>query len=80
MLFRSEGEASVDLATEWVRAVLVQPPCPADLNGDSIVDQGDIQSFITLFLAGDAAADLNGDTVVDQGDIQSFIAFFLEGC
>ncbi|MFT5423548.1 MAG: hypothetical protein ACI89L_001328 [Phycisphaerales bacterium] len=55
-------------------------PCAADLNGDGIADQGDIQSFIALFLAGDLAVDFNGDGIVDLGDIQEFIAAFLAGC
>ncbi|MFT5423665.1 MAG: subtilisin-like proprotein convertase family protein [Phycisphaerales bacterium] len=54
--------------------------CPADLNGDGILDSGDIQAFIALFLAGDLAADLNGDGIVDNGDIGDFVLAFLAGC
>lgn len=57
--------------------------CPArspDLNGDGVVDFGDIQTFIALFLAQDLAVDLNVDGIVDQGDIQSFVSLFLAGC
>ena len=32
----------------------------ADLNADGVLDNGDIQLFVTLFLAGDLAADMNG--------------------
>ncbi|MFT5424338.1 MAG: hypothetical protein ACI89L_002133 [Phycisphaerales bacterium] len=56
------------------------PSCPADLNGDGIVDLGDIQSFIALFLVQDLAVDFNGDGIIDQGDIQAFITAFLDGC
>lgn len=55
-------------------------PCAADLNGDGIADQGDIQTFIQLFLAQDPAVDFNSDGIVDLGDIQAFIAAFLAGC
>ncbi|MFT5424332.1 MAG: aminopeptidase N [Phycisphaerales bacterium] len=54
--------------------------CPADTNGDGILDQGDIQTFIALFLVQDLGADFNGDSIVDLGDIQAFIGFFLAGC
>lgn len=54
--------------------------CPADLNGDGIADQGDIQTFVTFFLVQDPAVDFNGDGIVDLGDIQAFIAAFLTGC
>ncbi|MFG0307336.1 MAG: reprolysin-like metallopeptidase [Phycisphaerales bacterium JB040] len=57
------------------------PACgPADVNGDGIVDNGDISAFINLFLANDPAADVNGDGIVDNGDIGTFIASFLAGC
>lgn len=55
-------------------------PCAADLNDDGILDNGDISSFVALFLAGDPKADLNGDGIVDNGDISMFVAFFLAGC
>ncbi|MFT5423542.1 MAG: hypothetical protein ACI89L_001322 [Phycisphaerales bacterium] len=54
--------------------------CPADLNGDGIADQGDIQSFIAFFLVQDLAVDFNADGIVDLGDIQGFIVEFLAGC
>jgi len=54
--------------------------CPADLNGDGVVDNGDIGAFITLFLTQDPVADFNGDGIVDNGDIGAFIAAFLGGC
>jgi hypothetical protein len=56
------------------------PPCPADTNGDGVLDNGDIGTFISLFLAGDLAADLSGDGVLDNGDIGTFISLFLGGC
>ncbi|MFT5424337.1 MAG: hypothetical protein ACI89L_002132 [Phycisphaerales bacterium] len=56
------------------------PSCPADLNGDGIVDLGDISAFIALFLTQSPAADFNNDTIIDLGDIQAFVTLFLEGC
>jgi hypothetical protein len=55
--------------------------CVADLTGDGQVDSGDLQVFVTEFLAGNAAvADLTGDGQVDSGDLAIFINAFLAGC
>lgn len=68
-LFNSAGAAyAIDLS------------CPADLNGDRFVDNGDIGFFVGLFLAGDPAGDINEDGVLDNGDISAFVGLFLEGC
>jgi|GEM_PF-2965206 len=55
-------------------------PCPIDVNGDGVLDLGDIQAFVALFLAGDIAADFNPDGVLDNGDIFAFVSAFLAGC
>ena len=55
-------------------------PCDADVNGDGIVDNGDIGAFIALFLAQDLAADFTGDGIIDNGDISAFVAAFIAGC
>jgi hypothetical protein len=69
-------------AIAWIEANFPMPPIPclADLNGDGIADQGDIQSFITLFLVQDLAVDFNGDGIIDLGDIGAFVDLFLAGC
>ena len=54
--------------------------CAPDVNGDGIVDNGDIGVFVQLFLAQDAAADFNADGIIDNGDIGAFVAAFLAGC
>lgn len=67
---------------DWIIRAVVDCDfsCPADLNDDEVVDGGDIQAFIGLFLGGDIAADFNGDGILDLGDIQSFVSVFLAGC
>ena len=59
---------------------LIANPCPADLNADGVVDNGDIGAFINLFLGNNPVADFNGDGILDNGDISAFIAAFLAGC
>jgi len=54
--------------------------CPADMNGDGVVDNGDIGAFIVAFLSGDPRADFNLDGLLDNGDIGAFVAEFLNGC
>ncbi|MFG0306707.1 MAG: M1 family aminopeptidase [Phycisphaerales bacterium JB040] len=58
----------------------VEATCPADINADGVVDNGDIGAFVALFLAQDLAADFTGDGIVDNGDIGAFVAQFLAGC
>ncbi|MFT5424345.1 MAG: hypothetical protein ACI89L_002140 [Phycisphaerales bacterium] len=54
--------------------------CPPDLNGDGVVDNGDIGAFVAAFLAGNLAAEFNDDGILDNGDISTFITAFLAGC
>ena len=67
---------------EWL-AANVPPPtnaCVPDLNGDGVLDNGDIGEFVTLFLNGDLGADFNADGILDNGDIGAFVAAYLAGC
>jgi hypothetical protein len=54
--------------------------CPADINGDGLVDFGDVGAFVTAFSAQDPAADLNDDGVIDFGDVGTFVTAFSAGC
>jgi|GEM_PF-2834501 len=57
-----------------------EPPCPADINGDGVLDNADISAFVTAFLGANPIADFNGDGLIDNGDIGAFVAAFLAGC
>jgi len=77
----STGAFSVStLIAQRAGEFYVGPCSPADVNGDGILDNGDIGAFVTLFLAGDPAADMNGDGFLDNGDIGVFVQAFLAGC
>ena len=67
---RGELPGDVFLATE----------CPADVNGDGVVDLADVQAFTAAFLAGDSSADLNIDGVFDLADLHAFVLSFNAGC
>ena len=43
--------------------------CPADLNGDGLVDAADMGAMLALWGAAGSAADLNDDGVVDAQDL-----------
>jgi hypothetical protein len=55
-------------AAKAVQAVAPQP-CPADLNGDSIVDGNDLGIFLSLWGQLNSAADFNNDNFVDGIDL-----------
>jgi FG-GAP repeat protein len=55
-------------------------PCPADLNGDGVLDFFDVQAFLGAFAASDPVADFNGDGIFDFFDIQEFLNLYSAGC
>jgi hypothetical protein len=65
----------------WV-VELVEGPCnDADLAPlFGVLDLGDINAFVTAFVAQVPPADLNGDTIFDLRDITLFIDAFVGGC
>jgi hypothetical protein len=56
------------------------PSCPADFNGDTVVDFFDYLDFVAAFSSNDPTADFNGDTVIDFFDYLDFVAAFSTGC
>jgi hypothetical protein len=54
--------------------------CPADFNGDGVIDFFDYLDFVAAFSSGFASADFNGDTVIDFFDYLDFVAAFSSGC
>lgn len=54
--------------------------CPADLNGDWMLDFFDVSIFLTAFMAQDPLADFNGDGVFNFFDVSVFLTAFIAGC
>ncbi len=54
--------------------------CPADLNGDGVLNFFDISAFLGAFGAGDPVADFTGDGVFNFFDISAFLSAFSAGC
>lgn len=57
----------------------LETSCPADLNGDGIVDVRDLQIFIQYFQDGNAVADINGDGSIDYSDLLLFRGIWSPG-
>jgi len=54
--------------------------CPADLNGDTVLNFFDVSAFLSAFAAGDAAADFNHDGLFNFFDVSGFLGSFTAGC
>ncbi|MEZ6317503.1 MAG: GC-type dockerin domain-anchored protein [Phycisphaerales bacterium] len=54
--------------------------CPADINGDGVLNLDDVNLFAAGFIAGDLALDQNADGVLNLDDINLFAQGFLAGC
>jgi len=78
--FAQSATISLPARSLLVLAPPAASPCPGDVNGDGVLDNGDIGAFVALFLAGDLIADFTGDGILDNGDIGAFVTAFLAGC
>jgi hypothetical protein len=54
--------------------------CPADLDGNGVLDLFDFLAFQNLFVAQDPAADCDGDGALDLFDFLCFQNLFVAGC
>ncbi len=54
--------------------------CPADLNGDGVLNFFDVSAFLQGFANQDPASDFNGDGVWDFFDVSAFLQAFAAGC
>ena len=69
------------LSQAEIDGLIAGTSCPADLDGNGVIDLGDIQAFIVAFLATDDIADLGPPFGVwDLADVQLFVSSFIAGC
>ena len=66
----------VAITTEFVE----DTGCPADLNGDGMLNFFDVSEFLTAYNAMDPAADFNDDGVFNFFDVSAFLTDFNAGC
>ncbi len=74
-----QGVATVNADGNIVGTAPV-PDCPADINGDGIIDADDFFGFLDLFVADDDRADFVDDDVIDADDFFAFLDAFVDGC
>jgi len=68
-----------DSAEQTIRS-LVPPLCPADFNGDTVVNTLDVLAFLNAYVANDPSADFNGDTILNTLDVLAFLNAYTAGC
>ncbi len=56
------------------------PGCPADIDGNGVLDAGDFFAYLDLFASGDPDADLTGNGIIDVNDFFAFLDLFAAGC
>jgi FG-GAP repeat protein len=61
-------------------AYLFDIDCPADINGDGVLNFFDISAFLTAFNNQNPIADFNNDGFWNFFDISAFLAAFAAGC
>ena len=58
----------------------VAPECPADLDGNGLLDLTDITTFVGAFTGNDPLVDFDGNGLFDLADITFFVSAFTAGC
>lgn len=60
--------------------IICHPDCPADMNGDGLLDVFDVWAFLAAFNNQDPAADFQNDGIFDIFDVTTFLSAFSAGC
>jgi hypothetical protein len=58
----------------------VVPSCPADLNGDGMLNFFDVSAFLQAYNAMNPVADFNGDGMFNFFDVSAFLQAYNAGC
>ncbi len=70
-------EAALD---EFMVKIGVCNECPADFNGDTVINTLDVLAFLNAYTTNDPKADFNGDTVINTLDVLAFLNAYTAGC
>ncbi|MGP1273413.1 MAG: cytochrome c peroxidase [Phycisphaerales bacterium] len=54
--------------------------CPADVNGNGVLDPGDFTAWVSAYNNGDPAADQNNNGALDPGDFTAWVSNYNNGC
>lgn len=74
------SELSVGIAPTTGSAYVFDTHCPADINGDGVLNFFDVSHFLAAFTTGHSEGDFNGDGVFNFFDVSAFLAAFAAGC
>ncbi len=55
-------------------------PCPADLNGDEMLNFFDVSAFLSAYNSMDPIADFTGDGMFNFFDVSAFLSAYNAGC
>ncbi|MCA9276706.1 MAG: hypothetical protein KDA29_11820 [Phycisphaerales bacterium] len=69
-----DGEQFVNLFDPGV------PSCPADLNGDMMLNFFDVSAFLQAYQSMNPVADFNGDGMFNFFDVSAFLQAYQAGC
>lgn len=61
-------------------SIEIAAPCPADLNGDGVLNFFDVSAFLNGYNAMDPIADFTGDGVFNFFDVSAFLNAYNAGC
>ncbi len=64
----------------WVASIVNDLGCPADLDGNGVLDADDFFFYLDLFSSGDPRADITGNGVIDANDFFAYLDLFAAGC
>ncbi len=70
-------DASIALT---INALGMPPACPADLNGDGVLNFFDVSAFLNAYNAMDPIADFDNNGVFNFFDVSAFLNAFNAGC
>ena len=57
-----------------------EPGCPADMNGDGLIDTRDVVLFLNYWAGDDDRADFDDNGVIDTRDVLDFLGAWAAGC
>jgi hypothetical protein len=67
-------------ANVFTETVTLGVDCPADLNGDGVLNFFDVSTFLSLYNAQDPSADFTGDGQYNFFDVSAFLSAYTVGC
>lgn len=83
-VWADEGEYTVMVSNSCgsveSNAAAVTVACPADFNGDHVVDTLDLLLYLNSWSSGSQSADYNGDGTVNTLDFLAFLNDWVAGC